>query len=63
MTPFDTIVCYHYLYYHLCSLIISVLFLGCELQFAGSHFFEGSQYSVSELSLAFYFAFYAYDGW
>ena len=37
--------------------------LGCDIQFAGSHFFEGSQFSVSGLSLAFYSGLYAYDGW
>jgi len=36
---------------------------GCHIQFAGSHFFEGSQFSVSGLSLAFYSGLYAYDGW
>ena len=37
--------------------------LGCDIQFAGSRFFEGSQFSVSGLSLAFYSGLYAYDGW
>lgn len=37
--------------------------VGCDVKFAGSKFFEGSRFGASELSLAFYSALYAYDGW
>lgn len=36
---------------------------GCDVNFADSNFFKGSRFGVSDLSLAFYSALYAYDGW
>lgn len=37
--------------------------VGCDVNFAGSNFFKGSRFVVSDLSLALYSALYAYDGW